>query len=103
MPPAKIILKYGFVYLLAIHPVLSLFSHNADEVQFYELLVPVGLVLVVTMLMHGVLLATLGSPQKANSLVILFNAFLFYYAYLLGVFQNASMFQFLGIVGGGAS
>ena len=100
MPPAKIILKYGFVYLLAIHPVLSLFSHNADEVQFYELLVPVGLVLVVTMLMHGVLLATLGSPQKANSLVILFNAFLFYYAYLLGVFQNASMFQFLGIVGG---
>ena len=61
MPPAKIILKYGFVYLLAIHPVLSLFSHNADEVQFYELLVPVGLVLVVTMLMHVVLLATLGS------------------------------------------
>jgi hypothetical protein len=94
------LLRYGFIYLLAIHPVLSLFSANADQVQFSELLLPLAIVLLVTVLMHAALRAILRSPHKASFLVILFNFALFHYDHLLGVFQNASMFQFLEIVGG---
>lgn len=91
--------KYGFVYLLAIYPALSLFAHNAGQVQFYELLLPLALILLATVLMHAALLAVV-TPQRANFLVILINVFIFYYEYLLGFLQNASLFEFLGIVGG---
>ena len=92
--------KYGYVHLLAIHPVLSLFSANADEVQFGELFMPLATVLLATVLMHAGLLAILRSPQKASFLVILFNFTVFYYEHLLDLFQNASVFSFLEIVGG---
>lgn len=66
-------------FLFALFPVLSLYSHNAGEVFFYETVAPVGVVLGCTVLLLLLCKLMLKDDKKAAAMVSLFLLLFFSY------------------------
>ncbi|HEY3072035.1 MAG TPA: hypothetical protein VGJ46_04390, partial [Candidatus Limnocylindrales bacterium] len=58
-------LLYVHPFLLALYPILFLYSENLGEVEPADLLVPLGIVLVATAVVFGLAWAVYRSPGRA--------------------------------------
>jgi hypothetical protein len=70
-----------YPFLLAVYPVLFLYSHNLGEVTFRETFTPTAIILGLTLLAWGILGAALKNWKKSGIIVSLFLVLFFSYGY----------------------
>jgi hypothetical protein len=83
---------YFFPLLIAIYPIIFLFSHNVQELLLSQIYVPVAIALIVTILIWGCLSVLLKDSLKAGVIITIFIIFFYTYGTLFDWLVSLNLF-----------